>query len=317
MTRLDLPAAQALFRQATADPTDGRVEAAEKVLRGMLDGGVHGPDLHYMLGYAVLAQGRYEEGFRHYQARRNIPAFGIALPPFPNPRWAGESLVGKRLLVWPEQGFGDQIMFSRFALALARAGASITLAVPRPLVRLFEGTPVAIRATDQSMEVAGYDYVALAGDLPGLCHATVEALPPPWPIKGTPGAPRGRIGVVASGDPKHPNDANRSLPPDLAARLLALPGAISLRPEDTGAQDFQATADLIAGLDLVISVDTATAHLAASMGKPTWILIPHQRTDWRWLRDRKDSPWYPSARLWRQNRPDDWTDVIEAILQAV
>ncbi len=119
---------------------------------------------------------------------------------------------------------------------------------------------------------------------------------------------------MAAGNPGHRNDANRSLKPDQAADLLSLPGAISLRPEDTGAADFAETADIVAGLDLVISVDTAVAHLAGAMGKPVWILLPATGTDWRWLRDRTDSPWYPSAKLYRQSRGEGWDGVISRVL---
>jgi hypothetical protein len=187
------------------------------------------------------------------------------------------------------------------------------MATPPALARLFAGTAVEILSLGGPVELQGYDYFVLAGDLPLRCGATLDTLPPPWPVKATP-APtptpalaKGRIGVMANGDPRHPNDANRSLPPDIAAQLRALPGAISLRPEDTGARDFQDTADLIAGLDQVITVDTAVAHLAGSMAKPTTALIPHLRTDWRWLRDRDDSPWYPSIRLMRQDAAGKWS----------
>jgi ADP-heptose:LPS heptosyltransferase len=122
---------------------------------------------------------------------------------------------------------------------------------------------------------------------------------------------------MTTGAAYHPNDANRSLPPTVAAELLALPGAVSLRPEDTGARDFQDTADLIAGLDLVITVDTAVAHLAASLGKPTWILLPAAKTDWRWQKERTDSPWYPSVRLFRQGSAGDWAGVIAQVRTAL
>jgi ADP-heptose:LPS heptosyltransferase len=99
----------------------------------------------------------------------------------------------------------------------------------------------------------------------------------------------------------------------MAERLLALPGAVSLHPDDTGARDFAETAEIVRGLARVVSVDTAVAHLAAAMGKPTWILLPAVGTDWRWLRDRRDSPWYPSAELFRQQRPGEWEPLLAEI----
>jgi hypothetical protein len=133
-------------------------------------------------------------------------------------------------------------------------------------------------------------------------------------------APRwgiGRIGVKTRGNPAHHNDADRSLPDAEAARLLALPGAVSLEPEDTGAHDFADTAEIIAGLDLVIAADTSTAHLAGALGKPVWILLPYVTTDWRWLSGRSDSPWYGSARLFRQHRPGDWSSLLDEVIAAL
>ena len=122
--------------------------------------------------------------------------------------------------------------------------------------------------------------------------------------------------MVTRGNPKHPNDAHRSLPPAQAKRLLDLPGAISLAAEDTGVADFLDTAGLIAGLDLVISVDTSVAHLAGAMGKPVWILLPHLGTDWRWGLSGSETPWYPSARLWRQPGIGLWRPVVDAVVEA-
>jgi len=107
------------------------------------------------------------------------------------------------------------------------------------------------------------------------------------------------------------------MPEAEARRLLALPGAISLHPEDTGAADFQDTADIIAGLDLVISVDTSVAHLAGAMGKPVWVLVAAHAIDWHWLRDRSDSPWYASARVFRQAAPGDWASVVDRVVDQV
>jgi ADP-heptose:LPS heptosyltransferase len=113
------------------------------------------------------------------------------------------------------------------------------------------------------------------------------------------------------GSPTHSNDRNRSLPPKAAAQLASL--GRSLAPEDTGAGDFRDTAGIVAGLDLVISVDTAVVHLAGAMGKPVWVLLPSVETDWRWGRSGRDSPWYPSARLYRQAKPGDWAPVLRKV----
>lgn len=307
---IEAHAAQALWRSAEADLTEGRLQSAEQVLRDLIAQGAAGSDVRYLLGYALLAQGRYAEGFELYQARREVPAFNLALPGFPLKRWRGEPLAGLSLLAWPEQGFGDVIMFARFALHLTRQGVGVTMAVPPPLARLFSGTQVRILPIDGPTQIPNVHYFTGLGDLPHYCGTRLETLPAPWPVRGVARPTGGRIGIMTHGALDHANDANRSLPPDAAAQLMALHGAISLRPEDTGARDFQDTADIVAGLERVITVDTAVAHLAGSMGKATSILLPHKRTDWRWMRDRDHTAWYPSARLYWQTPDNDWSRAI-------
>jgi ADP-heptose:LPS heptosyltransferase len=119
---------------------------------------------------------------------------------------------------------------------------------------------------------------------------------------------------VTSGNPTHPDDANRSMPADLAAQLAALPGVMTLDPIAIG--DMEATAEVVRGLERVISVDTAAAHLAGAMGKPAWLLLAY-KGDWRWLTGRTDSPWYPSVRIFRQPAPGDWASVIAEVKQAL
>jgi hypothetical protein len=126
-----------------------------------------------------------------------------------------------------------------------------------------------------------------------------------------------RIGVKWSGSRENAHDPWRTLPEDLGTRLLSLDGAISLNPVDTGARDFRDTAEIIAGLDLVISVDTSVAHLAGSVGVPTWILLPAIHTDFRWGLTATTTPWYPSARLFRQAAAGDWGPVIDQVVRLV
>jgi ADP-heptose:LPS heptosyltransferase len=118
---------------------------------------------------------------------------------------------------------------------------------------------------------------------------------------------------MTRGNPGHANDAHRSLPDDFGRELLALPGAVDLDPSSTGARDFQDTAEIVAGLDLVISVDTSVAHLAGAMGKPVWILLPAVSVDWRWMSARADTPWYPSARLFRATEAGGWRAVMDEV----
>ena len=137
------------------------------------------------------------------------------------------------------------------------------------------------------------------------------AAPHAWPLLGE-GL---NVGLMTRGNPTHENDANRSLPEDAARRLRDLPvRTFDLDPAATGARDFADTAALLERLDLVISVDTAVAHLAGAMGRPGWVLLPAVETDWRWLRGRRDSPWYPSLTLYRQGPGEGWGPVIDRVV---
>ena len=272
------------------------------------------------LAVLLLSQGRYAEGFAFFEARHELPE--IAKPPLPFPEWRGEPVDGRRLLIWPEQGFGDQIQFARFAPVLRAMGAEVTLVCWPPLARLFEhALGVTVIPAAGSIDFPDPDYWVMAMSLAAWLWLTPDTVPNAPYLLAPPGGPAppagARIGLFLRGNPDNVNDKARSLGADQAARLAALPGAISLEPVDTGARDFADTASLIAGLELVITVDTAVAHLAGAMGKPCWTLIPKANTDWRWLRDRTDSPWYPSMRLFRQRTAGQWSPVIDELLGAL
>jgi ADP-heptose:LPS heptosyltransferase len=162
----------------------------------------------------------------------------------------------------------------------------------------------------QGLSVPRCDAWTLAGSLPRFLgvHAPKAYLSSLPDGQGT--------GVATRGNPTHAKDAQRSLPAALAAELKALPGAVSLEPEDTGAKDFEDTRRRIAGLERVIAVDTAVAHLAAAMGKPTWLLVSHD-PDWRWGWEGETTPWYPSVRIFRQTTPGDWRPVLDEVRAAL
>lgn len=265
----------------------------------------------------LLRAGEYAEGFRLYEAWRAINPG--KWHDFPMPRWTGQDIRGQRLLITGEQGFGDQIMYARFAKLLLSLGVDLVWLCEPTLERLLNeslGIPAASLASGRdlgefsvhcpSCSLASPFFPGLAAP-PGAPYLT-----PPLP-KTVPGR---TIGVIPTGNPKHHNDANRSIPPDLAAGLLGLPGAIDLRPENTGCRTFYDTAAIVAGLELVITVDTSVAHLAGAMGKTVWVLLPHV-ADWRWMEGRDDSPWYASARLFRQAIPGDWAGAVERVKAAL
>jgi hypothetical protein len=236
---------------------------------------------------------------------------------FPFPEWRGQELAGKRIVVFPEQGFGDSIQFARFAPQLAALGARVTLLAEPGLFRLYRDSfeAVEVIAANGPVEFPDPDYWAKICSLAyrfGVTPRTIPAAPylkarqpPPQP------APGRRVGVMANGNPRHKRDLLRSLPEAQARVLLDL--GVSLHPADTQAYDFAETAALIETLDLVISVDTSVAHLAGALGKPCWVLLPAEKPDWRWMTGRTDSPWYPSIRLYRQATPGDWRPVLDAV----
>jgi hypothetical protein len=212
-------------------------------------------------------------------------------------------------------------MYARFAPLLRDAGAQVIWVCHPALVRLVrEGLGIeAIAAGAGALAIDGLDYVAPTSRLASVFMPRL-LLPPPAPYlrPPRPNVIEGlRVGVVARGNPEHHNDRHRSLPPEVAAELTALPGAVDLSPEETGARDFWDTAGIIAGLDLVISVDTSAAHLAGALGKPVWLLLPAIGCDWRWGQGRSDTAWYPSMRLFRQAKAGDWSGVLAQVKAAL
>ena len=283
----------------------------------------------------LLRQGQFTpEAWALYDARLRLnghtDASGL-------PVWKGEDVRNRTVLLLAEQGLGDTLQFVRYAPSMAARGARVVLAVQPPLVRLLQGTP----GVDEVVPVGGtlpaFDVVCPLLSLPGRFGATLAQLPPPLPYAGRFShrpAPAGvlRVGLVWAGRPGFVHDAQRSIPPSALAVLAGVPGvqfynlqhgegAAAALPSALGAVDLMAgvadfadTAALVAGLDLVVAVDTAVAHLAATMGKPVW-LLSRVHGCWRWLHGRTDSPWYPSVRILRQFRPGDWADVLEEVRQ--
>ncbi|WP_297693961.1 tetratricopeptide repeat protein [Phenylobacterium sp.] len=291
----------------------GRLTEAEAMLREALRLDPANPRIQVLLGEALLGQGRYEDAWPLMEARLDAPELGSPRPPLAEPEWRGEPLAGKRLLIIGEQGAGDQIMYARFAPIVQAQGAAVTLLCLPSLARLFaRSLGVDVAAMAGRVELPDPDCWTLTSSLPARLGVGLAGLPYAAYLNAS-ARPLGRkIGVVTHGNPRHWNDARRSLPPAQTARLLARRDVLDLSPEATGARDFLDTAEIVAGLDLVISVDTAVAHLAGAMGKPVWILLPGYGVDWRWLQGRRDTPWYPSARLWRQTE-GDWNAVLERI----
>jgi tetratricopeptide (TPR) repeat protein len=306
------------------------------------------PDVRWNASFLKLLRGDFHTGWEDFEARWAIPAFAqrrhVHLPV-----WQGDhDIRGKRVLLWYEQGFGDTLQFCRYAIMVAALGAVVVLEVQPALKPL-----LAASLRHAALVIAAGEPVPpcdFALPLMSLPHAfrtdsrTVPYAPAylqadpvrvvEWEANLGARAQRLRIGVSFSGNVKHKSDMERSLNGALfeplarradlfivqkglreadASMLGELPGARYLG-DHLG--DFSDTAAVIANLDLVISVDTSLAHLAGALGKPVWVLLPAS-PDWRWQLDRDDSPWYPSARLFRQRQAGDWREVIGRVVHAL
>jgi hypothetical protein len=302
----------------------GQADRAERAYRTALAAKPGDLSVELALAGLYLSLGRYAEGWPLLAAR--IPLHPDVVPPINlgYPEWRGEPLDGKSVLVWVEQGFGDQIQMCRFVGALkARGAARVTLGCRPALAHLFStltgADSIIPVARGTRVSVPSHDYWSRYFSLPGALDITLENLPA-QPYLTAPVDRRERwshakgIGLAWQASPTGFNAGNKGMPAEVARRILDR-GAMSLHPEDTGARDFADTAAIIARLDLVISIDTSVAHLAGAMGKPCWTLLPYVHADWRWLRERTDSPWYPSLKLYRQTRPRDWSETVEQVLR--
>jgi tetratricopeptide (TPR) repeat protein len=295
-----------------------------------------------------LTLGDWRGGFAKYEWRWESEACATAKRNFPQPLWLGqESLQGKTILLHPEQGFGDTIQLCRYAKRVAALGATVLLEVQPALKTLLAGVAGASQTFASGEPLPAFDCHCPLMSLPLAFGTRLDTIPAEsfylradplraarWQARlGEKALPR--VGLAWSGSALHANDRNRSMPLVQFGKLAAGPAQfIGLQKElraidrlilerrpgiayhGDGLADFAETAALIANLDLVIAVDTAVAHLAGALGKPVWLLLPFS-PDWRWLLGRGDSPWYPSARLFRQAKPGDWDGVIAEVAGAL
>ncbi len=295
----------------------------------------------------LLRYGRFREGWRRYEARNRTGTGRGLFREFRQPQWKGEPIHDRTILLHAEQGYGDAIQFARYAPLVAARGARVVLEVHRGLGNLFRALPGVSHLIEGGVTLPDFDLHCPLLSLPVAFGTDMDSIPAAVPyVTADPsrvftwGARLGprrrmRIGVAWSGNPLHRDDARRSIAlaqlrdllrdrPDLEFHIIqteirpadreTLATMPHLREHGALLRDFADSAALVSLMDLVITVDTAVAHLAGAMGWPVWVLLPTV-PDWRWMLGRDDSPWYPSMWLFRQRHRDDWTPVLLEVAQ--
>ncbi|QOZ14289.1 hypothetical protein XI02_03770 [Bradyrhizobium sp. CCBAU 21365] len=323
----------------------GEIDAALVASRRAIALDPEQPLAHYNHAHFLLMNGEFEEGFEEYQWRRKTRMLSDGDPVFDEPEWQGEPLAGRTLLLFAEYGLGDAINFVRYVPMLAGGGGRIVLQVQPALVALLRPILPDVAVFARGEPLPPFDLQLPLLSLPRIFRTTVETIPAATSYlradagklarwrEALAGVTALKVGAVWAGNPRHKGDRQRSLPADAVLPRLVTSGVqlYSLqkepRPDDApvlrglGAGivdlapmlgDFADTAAAVCALDLVIAVDTSVAHLAGALGRPVWMLCPYA-LDWRWLRDRADTPWYPTMRLFRQDKPQAWDRVLTRI----
>ena len=321
----------------------GRLDEASASYTKALELDPNCVEAHNNFSMLQLLTGDFENGWRNFAWQWQMKGATTKPRNYPQPFWDGSDFTGKTLFVYPVQGFGDFIQFSRYIPLVQARGGDVWVEVPSPLHPLFD-TPGATNGLCFSgRRPETFDIQVRLLDLPGIFKTTLETIPSiqplrvpenltiKWRDKLSPHTGK-RIGLVWAGNPDHKNDHNRSVDPQLLIPLMDIESAdffslqvgqdgeaarlfgervVDLGPELT---NFAETAAAMMNLDIIITIDSAPAHLAATLGRPTWVLLPYM-PDWRWLLNRDDSPWYPSLRLFRQRHLGDWADVTDRLGQ--
>ncbi len=299
---------------------------------------------HVNLGMILLREGNFSEGFVEFDWRTRDSRIPKLLEGLSIPRWTGEDLQGRRILIHAEQGLGDSIQFFRFLAPLLDTGADVTVVVQPGVLRLFRQTNESLPLVSSGEKMPRAEVQCPLMSLPIFLKTTLRTIPSRIPylradplqtdqfrarLAGLGGS--FKVGLCWAGMPRHENDRRRSMRLSMLASLGNIEGIslLSLQKGESAQQlqanpelplvdwtaelnDMADTAALVEALDLVITVDTSVAHLAGALGRPVWVMLPYV-ADWRWLIDREDSPWYPTMKLFRQTEPGDWPNVIQRI----
>jgi cytochrome c-type biogenesis protein CcmH/NrfG len=308
-------------------------------------------DGHLAMAQNLLALGDFDPGWMEYEWRNLTEAGKATMPAMTSAAWNGMKIPNGRLLLVGDQGYGDTIQFARYIPMAAERCQEVILGCSAEMGPLLENIPGVSRYCHRWTDVPGHAAHCRLSSLPYLFHTRLDSIPSQIPyMKANPSRiahwrerldatlPPGvrRIGLAWTGRPTHPNDRRRSMPlsqllpladagpavfvslqkpmpPRDLATISRFPGMVDISNDLT---DFGETAAVIENLDLVITVDTSMGHLAGALGRPVWILIP-KAADWRWMLDRDDSPWYPTVRLFRQQKPGAWDEPLGRLRSAL
>jgi len=328
----------------------GRMKEALQVHQAAVEHDPQSPGATYNLALTQLRLGDWPRGWITYESRLRFREVHRTPKIFRQPRWQGEPLNGRRILLHAEQGLGDAIQFCRYVSLVIARGGKVILQVHKPVERLMNSL-AEVRAghaqvAPLGIEPPAFDLECPLMSLPAVFGTTVDSVP--WPglyLGADPksvgkkqrafaaNVPGPRVGIAWAGNPRYKADHRRSMNLRTLVPLLRTPGVtwISLQKGDAAAQlsqlppdvrvsdgsssdrDLADTAALVSTLDLIITTDTCIAHLAGAMAKPTWILLPHL-ADWRWMENIETTPWYPTARLFRQPASGDWAAVLSVLI---
>lgn len=338
--------ARAIVNLGTAQKEQGRLDEAIATLRSAVAMRPEDADAHWNLALALLMTGDWTHGWREYEWRRLLPGFPVER--LDGPEWDGAPLAGRTLLIHAEQGLGDAIQFVRYARAIPRDGGRIVLRCQPRLARLLSSAGGIDAVAPSDGPLPDYDLQTPLMSVPGRLGDVADRGPylSPEPALARDWAARLdtqdglRIGIGWQGNPSYEADRRRSVPLAMFAALAEVPGTalhalqkgpgreqIADWPDgsplrdlggdlDNGPDAFVDTAAVLSGLDLVVSSDTALAHLAGAIGVETWLLLPHL-PDWRWGLTGDTAHWYPGMRIFRQDEAGDWSGVFARVAHAL
>jgi Flp pilus assembly protein TadD len=339
-----------LFSLGKVHMDRGETDAAMDLFLEVLARDPESAEAHLSIGQILLARGEMRPGWREYEWNRRLEHAKPVMPEMTRPEWNGMRLPGKRILLVADQGYGDVLQFVRYAPLVAPFCEQIVVACAPELSSLISRMPGVGVAASRWSDVPTHAAWCRLSSLPQIFDTTPDTIPcgqfylSPDPalvetwarrLDERLGTRRPRVGLVWQGRTSHPNDARRSLRLAALTSILSVPDTsfVSLqRPvpaHDTTLvrqarlldlaeelTDFDVTAAIMTNLDLVITVDSAVAHLAGALGVPAWVLLGNP-SDWRWMLEREDSPWYPSVRLFRQSHPGAWQPPIDRAASAL